>query len=93
MQMEHPQRVTELVLRGIFLVREKELKWLYQGYLYVTDCIIALKKRLGFAGPGANMLFPEDWENYVAAIPEEERGDFIAAYGRRLRGELGEQGE
>ena len=30
-QMEHPERVTELVLRGIFLVREKELQWLYQG--------------------------------------------------------------
>eukprot|EP01035_Chromulina_nebulosa_P036196 gene36196-48740_t len=28
--MEHPERVTELVLRGIFLVREKELQWLYQ---------------------------------------------------------------
>lgn len=30
-QMEHPERVTELVLRGIFLVRDKELKWFYQG--------------------------------------------------------------
>lgn len=29
--MEHPARVTELVLRGIFLLREKELKWFYQG--------------------------------------------------------------
>jgi proline iminopeptidase len=26
----HPQRVTELVLRGIFLVREAEIKWFYQ---------------------------------------------------------------
>src|SRR4051812_16233238 len=26
----HPQRVTELVLRGIFLVRRKELLWFYQ---------------------------------------------------------------
>ena len=26
----HPQRVTELVLRGIFLLREKELSWMYQ---------------------------------------------------------------
>lgn len=29
--MEHPQRVTELVLRGVFLLREKELSWMYQG--------------------------------------------------------------
>ena len=27
----HPERVTELVLRGIFMLREKELKWFYQG--------------------------------------------------------------
>ncbi|MDZ7750519.1 MAG: prolyl aminopeptidase [Gammaproteobacteria bacterium] len=26
----HPQRVTELVLRGIFLLRQKELHWFYQ---------------------------------------------------------------
>ncbi len=26
----HPERVTELVLRGIFLLREKELQWFYQ---------------------------------------------------------------
>ena len=26
----HPERVTELVLRGIFMLREKELKWFYQ---------------------------------------------------------------
>lgn len=26
----HPERVTELVLRGIFLLRKKEIQWLYQ---------------------------------------------------------------
>lgn len=26
----HPERVTELVLRGIFLLREQEIRWLYQ---------------------------------------------------------------
>jgi hypothetical protein len=30
-QMEHPKRVTELVLRGVFLLRDEELKWMYQG--------------------------------------------------------------
>lgn len=29
--MEHPNRVTELVLRGIFLLRKKEIDWFYQG--------------------------------------------------------------
>ncbi len=27
----HPDRVTELVLRGIFLIREKEIRWFYQN--------------------------------------------------------------
>ena len=35
---------------------------------------------------------PEEWEAYKAAIPEEEHaGGFIGAYGRRLRGELGDE--
>jgi proline iminopeptidase len=28
---KHPERVTELVLRGIFLLRQKELAWFYQS--------------------------------------------------------------
>ena len=27
---KHPKRVTELVLRGIFMLRQKELQWFYQ---------------------------------------------------------------
>jgi proline iminopeptidase len=60
----HPDRVTELVLRGIFLCRPKEIQWFYQE--------------------GANAIFPDVWEEYVRVIPEEERGDFLSAYHRRL---------
>ncbi len=60
----HPQVVTELVLRGIFMLRRWELEWFYQE--------------------GASRLFPEAWEHYVAAIPDDERGDMIAAFHRRL---------
>ncbi|GLW10906.1 proline iminopeptidase [Microtetraspora sp. NBRC 13810] len=60
----HPGRVTELILRGIFTLREAELRWFYQE--------------------GASYLFPDLWESYVAPIPEEERGDLIAAFRRRL---------
>lgn len=69
--MEHPDRVTELVLRGIFLLREKEIDWMYEG-------------------KGANYVFPEDWADYENVIPPEERDNYVNAYGRRLRGELGE---
>ena len=63
----HPARVTELVLRGIFLLRRSELAFLYQD--------------------GASHVFPDAWEDYVAAIPEAERDDLIAAYHRRLFGD------
>lgn len=35
---------------------------------------------------GADALFPDVWETYVAPIPPEERHDMIAAYYRRLTG-------
>jgi len=60
----HPAQVTELVLRGIFMLRRWELEWFYQG--------------------GASNLFPEAWDQYVAAIPEVERHDLISAFHRRL---------
>ncbi|NLW96171.1 MAG: prolyl aminopeptidase [Xanthomonadaceae bacterium] len=60
----HPLRVTELVLRGIFMLRHWELQWFYQE--------------------GASRLFPEAWQQYLAAIPEDERHDLVAAYHRRL---------
>lgn len=63
----HPDRVTELVLRGIFMLRRRELEWFYQE--------------------GADMIFPDAWESYVAAIPEAERGDMMSAFYRRLTGE------
>lgn len=60
----HPRQVTELILRGIFMLRRWELEWFYQE--------------------GASRLFPEAWQQYIAAIPEDERGDLIAAFHKRL---------
>jgi proline iminopeptidase len=61
---EHPERVTELVLRGIFTLRRSELLWYYQE--------------------GASWIFPDKWEGFLAPIPEDERGDLMAAYRKRL---------
>jgi proline iminopeptidase len=63
----HPERVTELVLRGIFTFRQTELDWLY---LY-----------------GASEIFPDKWEEFLAPIPQAERGDLVSAYHRRLTGD------
>ena len=37
-----------------------------------------------FYGGGAGKFWPEVWERFVRLIPEEERGDLIAAYHKRL---------
>jgi proline iminopeptidase len=63
----HPGRCRGLILRGIFLLRRRELLWFYQD--------------------GASWLFPEAWDEYLAPIPEVERGDLMSAYYRRLTSE------
>lgn len=63
----HPERVSEMVLRGIFTASHRELQWYYQY--------------------GASEIFPDLWEDFVAPIPLDERGDLRAAYRRRLTGE------
>ena len=60
----HPQRVTGMVLRGIFLCRPQDIHWFYQN--------------------GASRVFPDYWEDYLAPIPQEERGDMVSAYYKRL---------
>jgi len=61
---EYPERVTEMILRGIFLLRRREIEWYYQE--------------------GASRIFPEAWQKYLEPIPEDERGDMVGAYYRRL---------
>jgi proline iminopeptidase len=65
----YPERVTELVLRGIFLLRRWELDWFYQS------------------PDGTGALYPDLWEQYVAPIPQAERGDMVRAYYSRLTSE------
>ncbi len=60
----HPEVVSELIIRGIFLVREQELHWFYQH--------------------GASQLFPDEWEQFIAPIPEHERDTMIETYYRQL---------
>jgi proline iminopeptidase len=63
----YPERVTELVLRGIFLFSQTELDWLYKY--------------------GASELYPDGWNDFVSLIPEDERGNLIEAYRKRLTSE------
>lgn len=63
----HPERVSGLVLRGVFLCREEDIRWFYQQ--------------------GASRVFPDYWQAFLEPIPEDERGDMVAAYHARLDGE------
>ena len=65
--VNHPSQVSELVLRGIFLLRKQEIDWFYQN--------------------GASWFHPDAWEDFLAPIPEEERGDLLPAYYTRLTGD------
>ncbi|WP_280467145.1 prolyl aminopeptidase [Nocardia cyriacigeorgica] len=61
----YPRRVTDLVLRGIFLLRRKEIDWYYNG--------------------AAGYVYPDEWEKFLAPVPEAERdGDLVEAYHRLL---------
>jgi len=35
---------------------------------------------------GASFIFPDLWDAYKKPIPEEERGDYVKAYYKRLTG-------
>jgi proline iminopeptidase len=63
----YPERTEALILRGIFLCRQKDLDWFYQS--------------------GADRLFPDYWQDYLQPIPENERGNMLAAYYKRLTGD------
>ena len=63
----YPERVTELVLRGIFLFGQDELDWMYKP-------------------GGASRIYPDKFEDFIGLIPEDERGDLVEAYRKRLTG-------
>ncbi|MXO90319.1 prolyl aminopeptidase [Pontixanthobacter aquaemixtae] len=60
----HPERTTELVLRGVFLARQKEKNWLYKY--------------------GASEIMAEQWDAFSGLIPDDERGNLVEAYYKRL---------
>jgi proline iminopeptidase len=61
----YPERVTELVLRGIFLFDQFEIDWMYSE-------------------GGASQIYPDKFEEFIALIPEAERGNLVEAYRKRL---------
>ena len=55
------------------------------AHLVLRGVFLATKAELTwFYGGGAGAFFPDLWSRFVQVIPEDERGDLIAAYHRRL---------
>ncbi|AHM03359.1 Proline iminopeptidase [Roseibacterium elongatum DSM 19469] len=55
------------------------------GYLALRGVFLSMQRELDwFYGGGAGQFWPDQWARFVAPIPEDERGDLIAAYNRRL---------
>ena len=55
------------------------------AYLALRGVFLSMQRELDwFYGGGAGQFWPDQWARFVALIPEEERGDLIAAYNRRL---------
>lgn len=40
-----------------------------------------------YAEGGASNIYPEEWDNFIAVIPEGERNDLVKAYYKRLVGD------
>ena len=62
--ISYPEQCEGLMLRGIFMLRKKEIDWFYQE--------------------GTSNIYPDDWELFLKPIPENEQGDLVAAYYKRL---------
>ena len=55
------------------------------AYLALRGVFLSMQRELDwFYGGGAGQFWPDQWSKFAGLIPEEERGDLIAAYNRRL---------
>jgi proline iminopeptidase len=62
---KHPERATEIILRGIFLFDQFEIDWMYKE-------------------GGASQIYPDKFDEFIGLIPDDERGDLVEAYRKRL---------
>ncbi|MGC2412822.1 MAG: prolyl aminopeptidase [Stellaceae bacterium] len=68
----HPETVQTLVLRGIFLCRRSDVDYFLQG----NAADFALNP-LAAPVPGAYLDFPTAWQQFLAEIPADDRGDVV----------------
>lgn len=73
--IKHPDTVETLILRGIFIGAKQDLEYMYQGNAATYD-----SAPQAMTAPGAYIMYPEAWKDFVAVIPPGRRGDMMKAY-------------
>jgi proline iminopeptidase len=73
----HPETVQTLILRGIFLCRRADVDYFLQG-----NAADFASNELLTPVPGAYLDFPTAWQQFVAEIPRNDRGDVVKGLAR-----------
>jgi proline iminopeptidase len=73
--IHHPETVATLILRGIFLGRTEDWRYIYQGNAAVYE-----DNPYAMPTPGTYTSYPDAWRHYVEFIPPAKRDDMIKAY-------------
>jgi proline iminopeptidase len=76
----HAERVRALILRGIFLCRKRDIDYLYQGNATTFDR--EDRRFYDPERPGAYMVAPEAWADFVEVIEPDDRHNMVDAYHR-----------
>lgn len=80
----HPENVQDLILRGIFLNRKQDLDYFYQGNAADLSNHEIPGAYKGYESlpttPEVKAAVKQAWQEYVAYIPEQKRGDMVKAY-------------
>ncbi|MCH9047873.1 MAG: prolyl aminopeptidase [Proteobacteria bacterium] len=66
----YPQRVSAMILRGIFLARQCDFEWFANNDVNNVN--------------GVNRIFPDYWQEYLALFDESEKDDLLGSLHRRV---------
>jgi len=75
----HPETLQTLILRGIFLCRRADVEYFLQG-----NAAEFAFNALATPVPGAYLDFPTAWQQFVAEIPADDRGDVVKGLAKIL---------
>jgi proline iminopeptidase len=75
----HPETVQTLILRGAFLCRRADVDYFLQG----NAADFALNE-LATPVPGTYLDFPTAWQQFIAEIPADDRGDVVKGLAKIL---------